>query len=402
MKQSRSPLAQLFIGFQVILFVVLGLVYYQNNISSVLPNLHGNDFAHNYLAGYLLQHDGDPYNREHLLLAAQQFGIPHVNPYVYPLFPAICFIPLSRFSYPDAQLIWFWMNHLFLLLSIAIIGWQLPKSSRWLVTLLLLGFYSFNYPLVRTLTAGQLNFLLLFLLICTLHFSLKEKTKYLAGFFLGAATLIKLYPGLFIIYYAVRKDYKTVISALTTIVVLIIASMLVWGTKPYIEYAGIIQSMSYGQSVWADTGEVFHVSEANQSLHALCAHLFTVNPVTTPIMESPLLAKLLSTLFSIGVLLSAVWIAYRQTNTPSGVAREQSLFGFILLSALLVPSLMWDHYLVFIPIILVFLLYSMTEQQPTGTMRMGFLGILWMWTAVPYNFLGPGIQKRTRDFLDVL
>jgi hypothetical protein len=384
MNQERSSFSQFFSAFQIILLLLFLYLYIQNNVIGVLQNLHGNDFAHNYVAGYLLSERGNPYDRGQLLSTAASLGIPRLNPYVYPLFVAELFIPLSYFSYPTAQFIWFLLSHLFFIATILIFLSMVPKLLRNMAGLLFLGFSSCFYPIVRTLTAGQLNFLILFLIVLFWKYSLSQKKNW-AGFFLGIATFIKIFPGFFILYFLCRKEYRVALSAIVTVVFISFVTILCFGITSFTDYFSIVKAMSYGHSVWSDVGEPFYVAPANQSFHALISRLMMKNPITQCWFDAPVLAKGISIFFSISIIISTLFLAWKSdiiTNSP----RDKILFCLALLCSLLVPSLFWDHYLVlvlFIPIVL-FVYHAETQTFSIG--RIIFLSVLLLWFAVPFNY----------------
>ncbi len=385
MNQARSPYAQLFLALQFVTLLIFGYLYYQNQVIGALNNLHGNDFAHNYLAGKLLSQGENPYRADLLLGEAQKLGIERVNPFVYPLFIGLLFIPLSYLSYPQAQWVWFVLSHLFLAAGIFLWLQGLPKTLRPMAGLIILAGLSIFFPLTRTLTAGQLNLFILFLII-TGWASQKKGNSVLTGITLGIATLIKLFPGLFLIYYLLRKQYKVFFSGLATLLSITVLLTAFFGLQPMIDYAQMVKEMSYGKSVWAESAEVFHVSPANQSFHALVAHLFTPNKETLPLMDSPELAKELSLLFTLIMISILGWIAYRLGKRHLPAQQEDILYGWVLLTALMVPSLFWDHYLVYNLWIIVLLMVAWAQSQRLTPLKGIILVTILLWMAIPYNF----------------
>lgn len=392
MNQARSPYAQLFFALQFVLLLILGYLYYQNQIVGALNNLHGNDFAHNYLAGKLLSQGENPYRADLLLGEAQRLGIERVNPFVYPLFIGVVFIPLSFLTYPQAQLAWFILSHLFLAAGIYLWLQGIPKNLRSLAGLLILGGLATFFPLTRTLTAGQLNLFILLLIIGGLY-GKQKGNSILAGILLGFATLIKLYPGLFLVYYLFRRDLKAFFSGVITIAAITFLMTALFGIQPMFDYANMVKEMSYGQSVWAESAEVFHVSPANQSFHTLAAHLFTLNNETTPWFESEILAKGLSFLFSLTLVGLLIFVSIRIGKHQLIQYKEDMLFGWVLLTALMVPSLYWDHYLVFNLWIIGLLIAAWAQAQTLSPLKASLLAVLLVWMAVPCNFWSDGNRQ---------
>ena len=386
MIQERSPFSNLFTGFQVALLLILGYVYFQNNILGVLYNFHGNDFAHNYVAGYLLRVGGNPYDQSQLMSTAASLGIERLNPYVYPLFVAELFIPLTWFSYPTAKFIWFVFNHLFLLATICIYISTLPKVLRRMAGILFFGLSVSFFPLVRTLTAGQLNLLVLLLIVLIWKYAVLKKPS-LAGCFIGLATMVKVFPAYFIFYYLVKKEYRIVVSALVTMGVLSLFTILCFGMGLFFDYISILKSMMYGQSVWSDVSQTFHVDPFNQSIHALIAHVLTNNPITQAWWIAPGIAKLLSVIVSL-ILVSLGFLTIRKLDKRSFDQTQEGLvFNFCFLCALLIPSLFWDHYLVYALFpLMALILYWIAHKRFSVVKIILLILIIYVPMAIPFNF----------------
>jgi hypothetical protein len=368
------------------LIIILAGLYIQNNIVSVYPNLHGNDFAHLYLGSYLATQGKNFYSPEILFSTAQALGIQHLNPFVYPPIVALFFIPLSLFSYQDAQLVWFILNHLFLILSFLflILSFNSKENNLIYIAASLLLSISFA-PLYRTLTAGQLNLLMLFLLSLTWYLYTK-KMPVGAGVVLAIATLLKLFPGLLILFFIWKKEYRVAISAIAVVVILVLLSLAIQGVPLYQDYGTLLTQMSYGQSTWSQFQQRFDVEPANQSFHALVLRLFSSNPITTPISDVPGLAKILSGLFSISIIIITFWVTYPKKDGKISLHTLQTDFALFLLTALLIPSLLWDHYLIYCFLILLCLLDFWLKSDKISIKSVIYISLLYLIMAIQFNF----------------
>ncbi|MFB3895961.1 MAG: glycosyltransferase family 87 protein [bacterium] len=367
------------------LIIILAGLYIQNNIVSVYPNLHGNDFAHLYLGSYLATQHKSFYSPELLFPTAQALGIQHLNPFVYPPIVALFFIPLSLFSYPDAQLVWFICNHLFLILSFLfiILSFNSKNKLGYIAVSLLISF-SFA-PLYRTLTAGQLNLFILFLISLAWYLYTKKKPVG-AGVILAIATLTKLFPGLLILFFLWKKEYRVAISAIAAIIILVLLSLMIQGVSIYQDYGPLLIQMSYGQSTWSQFQQRFDVEPANQSFHALVLRLFSSNPVTSPIIDVPGLAKIVSALFSIVIIIISFWVTYPKKNQKISLHTMQTDFSLLLITALLISSLLWDHYLVYFFLILLCLFDFWLKSDKISLKSITYISILYLIMAIQFNF----------------
>lgn len=367
------------------LIIILAGLYIQNTIVSVYPNLHGNDFAHLYLGSYLATQHKNFYSPEIIFPTAQTLGIQHLNPFVYPPIVTLFFIPLSLFSYPDAQLVWFILNHLFLILTflLLILSFNSDNKLIYIAASLLL---SFNFaPLLRTLTAGQLNLFILFLISLIWYLYTKKKPVG-AGVILAIATLTKIFPGLLILFFLWKKEYRVAISAIASIIILVLLSLAIQGVQVYQDYGTLLTQMSYGQSTWSQFQQRFDVEPANQSFHALVLRLFSANPVTTPLFDAPGVAKIVSGLFSIVVIIFTFWVTYPKKNQKISLYSIQTDFSLFLIAALLIPSLLWDHYLVYFFLILLCLFDYWVKSDKISLKSMTYISILYLIMAIQFNF----------------
>lgn len=381
------------------LIIILAGFYILNNIVSVYPNLHGNDFAHLYLGSYLAKQGRNFYSPEELLTTAKALGIQHLNPFVYPPVVALFFIPLSLFSYLDAQLVWFVLNQFFLISAFILLILCFNAENRLIhIGSALILSFSFT-PLYRTLTAGQLNLLILFL-ICLIWFLFIKKFPFGAGIALAIATLLKLFPGLLILFFLWKKEYRVVIGAIATIAIIVLISSAIQGVQPYQDYGTLLTQMSYGQSTWSEYQQRFDVEPANQSFHALVLRLFSINPVTSPILAAPLLAKILSVLFSIVIVILSFYFTYlKKADKKNDTLQLQLEYSFFLLTSLLIPSLLWDHYLVYFFLILLCLVDYWMNMNRINLKSVVYIAFLYLLIAIPYNFWSDQFRSDIGIFL---
>ncbi|MCA9450446.1 MAG: DUF2029 domain-containing protein, partial [Candidatus Omnitrophica bacterium] len=146
---------------------VLAIVFYQQQISLPGQDSHRNDLKHLYLGSRLLAEGKSPYPYDALVEEAAEVRHPHfraLNPYVYPPFTGYFFFWFGKLPYDFAVSLWFWMGHLLLLASMALLWPSLRIFSPLPRLGILLGSVAIFFPLFRSTTAGQLNHFLLFLL----------------------------------------------------------------------------------------------------------------------------------------------------------------------------------------------------------------------------------------------
>ncbi len=342
-QQHKSPLTLIWNAVCFIIIAVSLYFYISHYILFAYRFMHCNDFKHIYIGAEVLVKGGNPYDINQLFFAAHLHGIERLNPYVYPPFTGLVLGFLTFFDFLTAARVWFVLNHLFLWLSIALIfiSMRLPLKPGYIaLTTLLAGTL---YPFFRTLTAGQLNCALLLLIVLT-WWAYSRKKFLWAGFIVAFATLFKLSPGIFFLFFLWKRNWRAVGYGFLFFIILLGFSISVANPEVHVQFLPLLSAMSYGHSTWASLGMDFFRDPFNQSFNSLFHHLFTQTPYTVPIIEfGETFANILTYLVSIGLIL----LVLGNTMPLKGSQRrpEELEFSLFVFLSLLIPSLMWDHYL---------------------------------------------------------
>jgi hypothetical protein len=211
---------------------------------------------------------------------------------------------------------------------------------------------------------------------------------------LGFAALFKLSPGLFLITFLIRRRWRALGFMAATMAVLGLASVGAVGPRIHLDFLPMLKQMSYGHSTWEEHKATFWKDPANQSLNSLFTHLLVSgNMITDPWIEADQNAANTATRVVTGLailLFLASFTRVRRSELRS-VVEEDAAFMATVLLALLIPSLMWDHYLVLALLPAAWLIWEF------GHSRHGFLSILaaaaFLLTAVPWQFDAPRFQS---------
>ena len=391
-----------------------------------LAEMHGNDFKHIYLGTVLLRHGENPYDGESFLRRANQYGFRAVNPYVYPPTTGLALRPLTWRTPQEAARIWFFCNHAMVLAALVLcvhffLGWRDP----WRLALIAL-LAATSFPLRRTLTAGQLNCVLL-LLYCGVYWGLKARRDWFAGLLVGFGILFKLAPGIFVLYFLWKRRWQALGWTAIGFAAILLLSIAAVGWRVHADYWPVVRAMGYGRSVWeevlvAGEQEPFYRDPFNQSFNSLFHHLLAPDPLgrMKPWIdlegarfrvfgfELPVsglkLANGLTILAAVSLLILALWAvgwrgtivapADRQGQTagkmpvpPTGETRRLGLeVALTAMLGLLLPSIMWDHYLVLLFFPQIVLLSNLLEKGRWGIWRVGALLCASVLVAVPVAF----------------
>jgi len=271
--------------------------------------------------------------------------------FTYPPFAALTMSPM-------AILPWWAVNTLAIAGTVAVtlvvLDWFLrPVATRygwprWFTVAVAACVVAIFEPLRETVSFGQVNMLLLFLVLLDFRLFIGRGSRF-GGVAVGLATAVKLTPGIFVLYLLVTKRYRAAVTAMATTFAATVAAMLI---------APDASREFWTDALW-DTDRVGTLSFiSNQSLEGLVARLNPTNPSTA------LWAGLV-----VAALAAWAWRARR------AAAAGDDLAGVALtgIAGCLVSPVTWIHHLVWtLPALL--LLFDRALAAP-GRRRWVWLGL---------------------------
>lgn len=338
--RACTPRRLLNIGILVIIAFLVLSIYIDLGLRASLDHIEGRgtvggiDFKAYYLAAHLLQRRENFYDVKAQEEAMISFGLPlNDSLYIYPPLLAILFLPLTTLSLSRAAQVWFLFNLALYGLALVILvkSTGLDTLKEKIAPLILLAFLF--APVLFTLYKGQVNIAILFLLALTYWFCQRGNLAW-AGVSLACATMIKVVPGLLIVYFLWKREYVVVWAAMGTIAIIGILGLVIAG--PSVHH-------TFFRSVLPALGAP-RPNPSNQSLGGYLSLLLVPNPFTSCILNSPPLWKLLTTLLS---LLLIAWIPILSPRAKrEGWDLEVSL---VVASIPLVSQIAWvDLYTLFL------------------------------------------------------
>jgi alpha-1,2-mannosyltransferase len=289
------------------------------------------DFNSHYLAAYATQHGLDPYDLDTLQVLAKELHIRKVTIYRYPPFHTMLMMPLGALPYPVADFVWRILNLAFTALCIWLIGktMSLEFSAK---NLLVVGLIVFNYdPLIYTIAIGQVNMLILTLLMLAV-FAFSRKRTTLSGVFLGLAASSKIIPGVLLAYFFWKKNYRMVMASAVTIVTSAAIGFLALGAETTRTFINVFMTFAQEDNSWI----------GNQSLRGFLSRLFVGDEFVHAWYPD---ASLERNLYYLGVAIFAAFTAfvlYRSRRT--GTFHVE--FAFVFLTYFIITPTTWVHHLV--------------------------------------------------------
>ncbi|MFC1975346.1 glycosyltransferase 87 family protein, partial [Chloroflexota bacterium] len=266
----------------------------------------------------------------------------------WPPFFSFFIIPLSLtanyFGKYIAKELWYLLNYVWLIWTIKIWTFILIKENPKFISDSQLDFTSPNIflPVLFIIPAIMINFLhlqinTLILFLLTLGFYYYQKDKaFLAGTMIGLAASIKAFPGLFLIYFLIRKQWKIagwifMMGGLFTVV-----PALFYGIEAYIELMRRWLSMSL-QEKYVVGCDVY----ANQSLYAMWEYYlvcrFNITEAASPLIH--LMTK--SSTLILFVISMSIFLRTKYDKDSTFAVIE---FSSVCILMILFSPIAWRHY----------------------------------------------------------
>jgi hypothetical protein len=233
------------------------------------------DFPNYYLAAQLA-HEGydmsQAYDwrwfqreKDHHCIDQPIVGLVPITP-----FSTLFIWPLTNLPPLKAKRAWL-LSQLALLIPIALMLQSLTHLPSRRIALLTVA----CLPLHRNLLYGQFYILLLAMLVAAC-WTYRRRLSVLAGVLVGLATLTKIFPIIFMLYFLRKQDWRAILAAVVTVGAGVLASISIFGWSLHREYLQVILP-------WTLRGEVLPpYTLASSSLPALLHRLFVYEPQWNP------------------------------------------------------------------------------------------------------------------------
>jgi alpha-1,2-mannosyltransferase len=294
-------------------------------------------------AGRVVLHGGDPYAADF----GQHLRVP--LPFTYPPFAALVSVVVGVLSEPVAIVAW---TTLSLSLLVTMVWLVMGRSLRQPALLgLVAGALAWTVPLNETISFGQVNLVLA--MACLLDCTWTGRHR---GVLVGVATAIKLTPGLFVVYFALTRQWGAAARAAVTAAVceLLAAAILPGPSRRYWFH------LVFSPSRTGDPGYY-----TNQSVFGTLARLHLAPWLWVPL--------------ALGVGALGMWRAARAHRE----GQEIAAVALVGLTGVLVSPISWQHHAVWIVLVAgVLAAWATTPRRAAATVAV--LGIF----LVPVPWLG--------------
>ncbi len=255
-------------------------------------------------------------------------------PFIYPPFAAILFTPLALVPKLVAVVVIMVVSHAALLATLYVVlsnsTFLAGQRERvLLVTAALLPLATITEPVMETLTYAQINVVLMALVAvdCLWRVDGDKKLPYPRGLLIGIAAGIKLTPLVFLLLPLLRRDFRTIATAVLSFLGTVVLGFLLCFDDARRFWLGKVMStgnVSFGPKFTGDASTY----AGNQSLRSLLSKL-QVPGVTF------VFVLLAAVLFAVAV--AGMLHALRQRDLAMAVAIN-GVFG------LLISPISWSHH----------------------------------------------------------
>lgn len=267
-------------------------------------------------------------------------GRPLRLPFTYPPIAALIFSTITTIPFDSLKILSATVNIVTLILTIwicwGLVGYR-SFMRRFVLTLIIAAITLWTEPVQQTLLYGQINIILMALILFDLS---QSDNKIWKGIGVGIATGIKLTPAIFIIYLLLTRRIRAffIASAMFFATIIIGFKLLP------------IESNQYWQGLFLDSSRVGgNAYVSNQSLHGTFTRLFHG-----------------STQGQILWLISAIVIGTIGLSLSIWANRHKDeLLGIVTcaLTGLLISPISWSHHWVWIVPIIVYLIHLNLKRQ---------------------------------------
>ncbi|GGI83143.1 membrane protein [Saccharopolyspora subtropica] len=317
LREHRSLLAVIVVAELVALIMV----------STINPHDHIDGEVYRLGAQALLG-GRDLYNN----LPATESGL--ALPFIYPPFAAILFAPLALLPKLGSTVVLTVVSHLSLLVTLYVVlsastFLQAHRDKVLLVTAALLPLATITEPVMETITYAQINLVLMALVAvdCLWRVRGPRKLPYPRGLLIGLAAGIKLTPLVFLLLPLLRRDFRTIATALLTFLGTMLLGFLLTfdnARRFWLQEIFGTSNVSFGPKFTGDASTY----AGNQSLRSLLSK-----------MSVPSLAVLFTALAAVVLVLAVLGMrhAIRQQDLPLAVVINGIL-------GLLVSPISWSHH----------------------------------------------------------
>ena len=265
----------------------------------------------------------------------------------------LLFVPLALLSLGNSIVVWFVIEILLLVAIAYMLTILWSEKPNVLGAILIFFFMLAWYPIMVDLLYGQLTILLTALVLAA-FLALRKDQKILAGILIGFSMAIKMYTWPLIVYFAVKKDWRTFMANCLTFVGLNLIALFLIGVGPITDYY---------LRVAMQVSSFYHSFLQNYSVWSIGYRLFEgTKPIGGDFISAPPLVSLpgFSLIVSAGLAVSFLIIGLIWAKRSKDLDIAYSIIICVLIA---ISPISWDHYYLMAIIPMAVLLHVLSRQS---------------------------------------
>lgn len=342
MKINEKYIPKLFLIvkiFLIIIFFVSTVIFLKTLTYDFYP-----DFSVYYYGASTFINGGNPY------LGGKEY----FAPFVYPPTVLLFFLAFTFLPFTIAGKVFTAISLLCLFISLGLM-FKLFKITIFTTLGLFLITLVFNFfPEKFTLGMGQINNVILLLVVLFLYFYFKKR-EYLSGMFLGCAIILKFFPILLIPYLFIDRRWRTLSSS--------VVSLLAIGFVAYL-FVSQATILYFFNTILPGVITSWKVDYYNQSLSGFLIRGWS---------NSGLLSILRSVIGAVLILTSLIIVWKFKKNDKSGLLP----ISLLITLSLIVNTFSWQHHFVWM-LMPLFTTFYYIRSNHFGKKYYFFLGLSYL------------------------
>jgi hypothetical protein len=321
-RMARTPYGLVIGGAIVLQLGVLAAI----RLRSADPT--GGDLCRDAVALRRIVHGANPYTP--ITGCGTLYNLPHPPAYLLLIGP-FALLPVTW-----GAALWDVGALVALALALVLIARELrPRVRPWLLGLLLV-LLIFWPPLLNTLLEAQVSPILLLLFTLAWCAARRGRSGW-AGAWLGIATGIRLFPGLALVYFLLRRDWRALGMAAATCALSELLALPLVGVRGFIAYV---------TREAPSTGAEWLINPHNVSLWGLAGILLAGSPGHPAVIVAASLARPVAQTLVLGLVAMLGVFTFLRRRLP--FSQDDGTFLAYLPAVLLASPLTWTHYFVFL------------------------------------------------------
>ena len=334
-----------------------------------------------------------------------------VFPYLYPPLCAVLLMPLSALDYMQAQQIWAVLNLAAFALLLLLV-WKAIADKKWALAAVL-GLVVLYQPLVNNAETGQINLMVALAAWAAFHFDRKGRFL-VAGVCLAVAIMLKFSPLLLLAYFASRRRWPTVSTAVITSMLILACTWVVVGTESMNYYRReVIKNYSFVTKFALPPElrpEALVLPNNVDSVKAFYDYpgVRVYNQAPTALAGMVAVARGWSGATAVRIvqiLLGAMWLLTLWRSMKARRPEQWRLFAACTVLVLLTSPILWQHHLVwlFFPLLILVVDFPARRKVTISSIAAFSLALsALLLTADDFDYSPLGLSGKLTDVAAVL